>query len=197
ARAHAYTSHLRNVMEALAKQLATLDSGPASKRRAAGSAGADAQIRELAAATAKTAAGIDGEVRRLKGFLETTALVPEEHPHMSGLQQTGRDYDAESKTLKEAKDVESLQKMMPSHERAWVDQANQVVKDGSVPDAHKPLLKQSHATTSLRGVQMEVTRAIGGNPKTELKSGAPTRNPNARSVIAELVNMGEFQGRIE
>ena len=45
----------------------------------------------------------------------------------------------------------------------------------------------------LRGVQLEIMNDISSNPKTELKSGAPTRNPNARNMIAELAHVGEFQ----
>eukprot|EP00959_Pyramimonas_sp_CCMP1952_P268665 5617521-Pyramimonas_sp.AAC.1 len=45
----------------------------------------------------------------------------------------------------------------------------------------------------LRGVQLEVMNAVGSKPKTEVKGGALTRNPNVRNVISELATMGEFQ----
>ena len=45
----------------------------------------------------------------------------------------------------------------------------------------------------LRPVQLEVQKAIAGKPQSEAKTGPPARNPNIRSVVQGLVEMGEFE----
>eukprot|EP00959_Pyramimonas_sp_CCMP1952_P144717 3029139-Pyramimonas_sp.AAC.1 len=44
----------------------------------------------------------------------------------------------------------------------------------------------------LRAVQMEAMAAIAAKPQVEVKAGAPARNPNVRSVVSTLVEMGEY-----
>ena len=48
-------------------------------------------------------------------------------------------------------------------------------------------------TPDLRAVQNEMMRAISKKPQTELKPGAPPRNPNIREVVQGLVDLGDFQ----
>ena len=72
-------------MEALAEPM-KMAPETANKRRAVGEK-LDNQIQQLAIAIAKTVVGLDGNVRRLRGVLETTAIVREDHPYLRGLQE--------------------------------------------------------------------------------------------------------------
>ena len=225
-RTHTYDlTFLDRKMEAM-QQALKQEASIASKRRAVGEAGGEDQYRKLAVATAKTVVGLDVNMRRLQGCLETTALALEGHPYLQGLQEVGKAYDSERKTYKEQKNYDAMSAMTPTHERCWISLIAQIAKDESVPKEKKVNLlaysetcksvtgqiltcmqKKCHrqkqwtedrwrinlmVVPELRTIQMEAMAAIAMKPKVEVKMGAPSRNPNVRSVVSTLVEMGEY-----
>ena len=48
-------------------------------------------------------------------------------------------------------------------------------------------------TPEVRPVMLEIFAAIASKPEVEVKLGTPPRNPNIRSVIKTLTDLGEFE----
>eukprot|EP00974_Lingulodinium_polyedra_P023443 2264569-Lingulodinium_polyedra.AAC.1 len=97
----------------------------------------DDEMRSLVIATAKTVVGMDSNQRRHHGVLSMTALVPEQHPYLSALVETGKQYEVKRKELKEKADREALAALPPVHEQKWVALVLAVKNDTGIPDQQK------------------------------------------------------------